>query len=83
MDPLNKAAACGNMETVKQYVEREGWDPNGLDRDGNNTLHIAAKYGQLEVVKYLAEVLHCDPCSKASMSEHHSISLVSVVTLTS
>ena len=64
MNPLNQAAACGDIETVRIYVEREGWDPSELDRNGNNALHIAAKHGQLEVVKYLAEALCCDPCSR-------------------
>ena len=64
MDPLNQAAACGDIKTVKQYVEREGWDPSELDKNGNSTFHIAAKHGQLEVVKYLAEALCCDPCSR-------------------
>ena len=52
-------------------MERKKWCPKMLDRHGNNALYNAAKYGQLEVVKYLTgffatpEATHlsvfCDP----------------------
>lgn len=69
-DPLHYAAITGSMKEVRIYVEKKGWSPNILGRYGNNTLHNAAQYGQLEVVKYLtglnlnsAEVV-CDPLLK-------------------
>ena len=53
VDPLHRAAIAGKLELVRIYVERKNWCPKMLDRDGNNALHSAAKYGQLEVVRYL------------------------------
>ena len=74
VDPLHCAAEQGDVETVSYFVTSRKWDPNMLDRHGNNTLHHAAKHGQLEVVKYLTglnkdpaadniEIL-CDPLTK-------------------
>ena len=73
-DPLHYAAEQGDVDTVSYFVESRKWDPNMLDRHGNNTLHHAAKHGQLEVVMYLTglnkdpaacniEIL-CDPLTK-------------------
>lgn len=59
-DPLHYAAEQGNVETVSFFVESRKWDPNKLDRHGNNTLHHASKHGQLEVVKFLTG-LNKDP----------------------
>ena len=53
VDPLHHAAMTGDMESVRDYVEGKKWCPKMCDRHGNNLLHNAAKYGQLEVVKYL------------------------------
>lgn len=68
LDPLHHAAAKGDLDTVRHYVEREKWDPNKLDGHGNKTLHIASQHGQLEVVEYLTELtienVKCDPNSK-------------------
>lgn len=67
-DPLNHAAACGDVETVKHYLTKENWDPNKLDRNGFNTLHIAAKFGQLDVVKYLTQGFwKCQPNSRGHL----------------
>ena len=52
-DPLHTAAAYGDVETVRHYVEREKWCPKKFDWYVNNTLHNAAQHGQLEMVKYL------------------------------
>ena len=52
-DPLHKAVIIGDMENVTFYIERKKWSPLLQDRHGNNLLHNAAKYGQLEVAKYL------------------------------
>ena len=53
VDPLHHAAMTGDIESVRDCVERKKWCLKMLDRHGNNALHNAAKYGQLEVVKYL------------------------------
>ena len=68
-DPLHLAASTGDVEIVLRYVDEEGWCPNQLDRHGNSTLHNAAQYGQLEVVKVLMakgphqqeNSVRCDP----------------------
>jgi ankyrin repeat protein len=65
VDPLNHAAAQGDMETVKRYVGVLGWDPNRLDKESNNAFLIAALHGQLEVMKYLA--IQTDPCSRGQL----------------
>jgi ankyrin repeat protein/GTPase SAR1 family protein len=69
VDPLNLAAAVGDVETVKHDIEVKWWDPNKLDKNGNNTLHIAAKYGRLEIVKYLLAGLHTHPCSRGQFEQ--------------
>ena len=66
VDPLHYAAITGDIDSVKHYVEIKKWCPMKLDRHENNTLHNAAQYGQLEVVKYLTGLndetkIHCDP----------------------
>ena len=74
VDPLHRAVIAGKVELVRTYVEKKNWCPKVLDRYGNNALHYAAKYGQLEVVQYLTgfyatpESSHpsvfCDPQAK-------------------
>ena len=66
VDPLHHAAITGDMNSVRHYVEIKKWRPMKFDRHGNNSLHNAAQYGQLEVVKYLTGLndetqIHCDP----------------------
>ena len=66
VDPLHHAAITGDIDSVRHYVEIKKWHPTKLDRHGNNSLHNAAQYGQLEVVKYLTGLndetkIHCDP----------------------
>ena len=66
VDPLHHAAITGDIDSVRHYVEVKKWRPTKLDRHGNNSLHNAAQYGQLEVVKYLTGLndetkIYCDP----------------------
>ena len=64
IDPLHKAAITGDLKSVISYVSEKKWSPLLFDRHGNNLLHNAAQYGQLQVAKYLLTVLHCDPFIK-------------------
>ena len=65
IDPLHAAAITGDLKTVNTYITGEKWSPLLFDRHGNNLLHNAAQYGQLQVTKYLLTVLHCDPFVKS------------------
>ena len=64
IDPLHKAAITGDLKSIISYVSEKKWSPLLFDRHGNNLLHNAAQYGQLQVAKYLLTVLHCDPFIK-------------------
>ena len=48
VDPLHKATLTGDTDTFQDFVENKKWCPLMLDKHGNNTLHTAAKYGQLQ-----------------------------------
>ena len=79
---LALVAACqrGLLPMVKSLysIDKEKVDPSApQDEYGNTTLHIAAYYGKLEVVKYLITEKHCDPMCKArdgATPLHHAIS---------
>ena len=60
IDPLHEAAITGDLKTVISFIAERKWSPLLFDRYGNNLLHNAAQYGQLQVTKYLLTVLHCD-----------------------
>ena len=64
IDPLHEAVITGNFQNLILYIEDKKWNPLLHDRHGNNLLHNAAQYGQLKIVKYLVENLHCDPFMK-------------------
>ena len=64
IDPLHEAAITGDIKTVISFTTARKWSPILFDRCGNNLLHNAAQYGQLQVTKYLLTVLHCDPFVK-------------------
>lgn len=49
----------GNLDRVKDLIEK-GADINSSDNDGNTPVHLAAKEGNLDVVKYLIEVKEVD-----------------------
>lgn len=53
--PLQEAAASGNLPTVRLLLE-SGADPNHRDRDGWSAIHWAAEEGHLEIVHLLLEV---------------------------
>jgi len=53
---LRKACGRGETELVKELVSR-GCHPNCADGAGYTCLHHAAEYGQVEVIKLLAEML--------------------------
>jgi len=53
---LCSAAAKNDLEGIKKLV-RLGANPAGADVDGRTALHLAARYGNIAVMKYL--VNHC------------------------
>ena len=69
IDQFHDAVITGDMKSVKKHIVSRY--PGLFDRHGNNALHNAVQYGQLEVVKYLTGcsedpikediVIHCDP----------------------
>ena len=54
--PLHKSmsAACGKLEATKAFVER-GAAVDKDDKNGDIPLLLAARYGKLEVFRYLTE----------------------------
>ena len=71
-DPLHLAARVGDMASVRHYIEKQCWSPMKQDKEGNNSLHLAAIHGQLEVVRYLTESLPqsiCDPLVTNSQNQ--------------
>ena len=64
IDPLHEAAITGDLKTVISFIADRKWSPLLFDRCGNNLLHNAAQYGQLQVTKYLLTISHCDPFVK-------------------
>lgn len=57
--PLMYAAQSGSLEKIK-YLLSSGANFRARDAEGSTALHLAALYGQLDVVKYLVEVLKAD-----------------------
>ncbi|XP_070558761.1 myotrophin-like [Ptychodera flava] len=53
MSELKWALQNGDLEAIKEHVEKPGFDVNQEIHQGRNGLHIAADYGQLEVLQYL------------------------------
>ncbi|XP_046862319.1 myotrophin-like [Xenia sp. Carnegie-2017] len=47
------AVKNGDLDKVRELVERKGCSVNSELMNGRNPLHFAADYGQLEVLKYL------------------------------
>ena len=56
------AAEEGNIQEVKRLVSM-GHNPMGKDPNNNTALHIAAKYGRIEILKYLIEDQEYNPAS--------------------
>jgi ankyrin repeat protein len=52
------ACRCGDLSTLRHYVEKEGWNPiQCRDRNGSSGMLWAAGGGHLECLKYL--IVHC------------------------
>jgi len=49
-------AACNSKEDIVKFLVEKGMDPNYKDDDAENALYKAAKYDNLENVKYLLEL---------------------------
>ena len=66
---LLHVALAGNtcsFELVRFLVEDLGFDPLDPDGEGLNSLHIASRRGELEVVKYFVVDRNCEPtCTTA------------------
>ncbi|CAK9253994.1 unnamed protein product, partial [Sphagnum jensenii] len=52
--PFKTAIISGYLDVTKVFLEK-GADAKATNKDGNTPLHWAARYGKLEVVKYLVE----------------------------
>ncbi|KAJ3104737.1 hypothetical protein HDU97_008916 [Phlyctochytrium planicorne] len=50
---LTTAATEGYLHILKFLIEENGCDPNIVDREGQSSLHSAAKAGQVKVLEYL------------------------------
>ena len=58
--PLHYAAALGNLEVVREFVESYDCDPMCENRRGITPLHCASYCGKVDVVKYLQELYGTD-----------------------
>ena len=58
---LQYAAQHGWLDVVIELATKYKCDVNCKDRSGRTPLHDAARYDQLEVMKYLINEQHCDP----------------------
>ncbi|KAG0367943.1 ankyrin repeat-containing domain protein [Gamsiella multidivaricata] len=47
------AASDGDLAAVKKFVEEKGVSIDAQDENGYSTLHAAASYGHIELIKYL------------------------------
>ena len=56
---LHIAALSGNIDKVKYFIKECKCDTNLLNEAGRTALFHVCQNGNLEVVKYLAEVGHC------------------------
>ena len=54
MAPLEEAAACGDLSTVRLLLDR-GVDPNYRDWEGWSAIHWAAEEGHVDIVDLLLE----------------------------
>ena len=58
--PLHYAAALGNLEVVRELIEKYKCDPIGQNVHGITPLHCASYCGKIDVVKYLQKVYGID-----------------------
>ena len=49
------------MEVVKYFINEQNCDPMTRDNDGGTPLHIACRYGHLNITQYLINEAHCNP----------------------
>jgi ankyrin repeat protein len=54
-DELLWAVKNGDLSTIRQHIDKPGFDVNATSMNGRNALHYAADYGQVEVVQLLLE----------------------------
>ena len=66
---LHCAAAEGDLERVKELIEKSQYGPEHKTPDGITPLHCASCCGMLEVVKYLVDHLKCNPSPKDNNGE--------------
>lgn len=52
---LHRAIICDSFDTAKKLIENEMVDLNGKNQDGNTALIIAARDGEIEMVKFLLD----------------------------
>lgn len=70
MGDLSWAVKNGDLDKVKESVEAQKLDVNA-PIDGRSPLHLAADYGQLEVMQYLV-----DKGANVNASDKHGISVI-------
>ena len=58
--PLHYFAGCGNIQAVKDLIERYGCNPQCQNVHGITPLHCACYCGKVNVVKYLVTQQKCD-----------------------
>ena len=58
--PLHYFAGCGNIQAVKDLIERYGCNPQCQNVHGITPLHCACYCGKINVVKYLVTQQKCD-----------------------
>ncbi len=58
--PLHEATLKGDLEEVKRLI-KEGANPLDQDLYNDTLLHHAATIGELKILKYLIEDVHCVP----------------------
>ncbi|XP_045526883.1 eye-specific diacylglycerol kinase isoform X3 [Pieris brassicae] len=65
-DSLLKAAKVGDLKMIKE-LHAAGYSLLSIDATGQTALHIAARYGNKEIVKYL---IACAPTAILNMSDN-------------
>ena len=59
---LFQSCADDNLSALKHLITKQGVNPNDLkDSSGFTPLHIACKYGCLDIAQYLIQSQNCNP----------------------